>query len=721
MQDNIFEKLIETIKKYNTKEEELALIKKAYEYAKKYHAKEKRQTGEDFIVHPLEVALILADSKQSVETICAALLHEVHPIENLHFEEELEQEFGKEIASIVTGLYKINQLTFTPTSNEKIEVQRKILVGLLDDVRVILIKLASRLHNMRTLSGLPLKKQKEKALETQEIFIPIANRLGMSKMKGEMEDLCLRYAKPDVYFSIVEQLNKSKLERDSDVKNMMEQVSSLLTNAGLQHEIKGRSKSIYSIYKKLDKGKKMSDIYDILALRVFVDTEEECYHALGLIHGKYKPVPKRFKDYIAMPKANMYQSLHTTVFGENGQLYEIQIRTYEMDEIAERGIASHWAYKENNANNVGKIMKNVMEQKLQFYRSLIELQQEEVTDEEFVNTVKNDFLNENIYVFTPNGDVIALPTGSTPIDFAYRVHSDIGDKMVGAIVNNNIVPLNYELKTDDIVKINTSKNSTGPSREWLNMVKTNQARNKIKAFFNKIEQENYLKKGEELLKEELRRKRVSITDFLKEENVKEVLAYFKVENLEQFYMAIGSNKITVNAVLSYQTSEKISIEESILKKKQKEVVGTPRVKTDIIVSGVDAIKVNVAFCCKPLPGDTIVGYITKGNGITVHRSICPNVKDVEERIISVAWNTEIENQYPCDFFLHTLKKDDVLLSILKVASNNKLSIQNMQWLPNVDYNLLTLTVLVQEREKALKFENDVKALPEVIDIQRGIQ
>lgn len=717
MEMSTLETLTEMVKTYNTKEEDIKLIEKAYEYAKKYHAGEKRRTGEDFIVHPLEVAKILADSKQNVETICAALLHEVNAIENPQF----EQEFGKDIASIVTGLYKINQLTFTPTSNEKVEVQRKILVGLSDDVRVILIKLASRLHNMRTLFGLPLKKQKEKALETQEIFIPIANRLGMSRIKGEMEDLCLRYLKPDVYFSIVEQLNKSKLERDSDVKKMMNQVSLLLKEAGVKHEIKGRSKSISSIYKKLDKGKKMSDIYDILALRVFVDTKEECYHALGLIHGKYKPVPKRFKDYIAMPKANMYQSLHTTVFGENEQLYEIQIRTYEMDEIAERGIASHWAYKENNANNVGKLMKNVMEQKLQFYRSIIELQKEEMTDEEFVSTVKNDFLNENIYVFTPNGDVIELPMGSTPIDFAYRVHSDIGDKMVGAIVNDTIVPLNYELKTDDIVKINTNKNSIGPSREWLNMVKTNQARNKIKAFFNKISQEDYLKKGEEILKEELRRKKISIIDFLKEENIKEVLTYFKVENVEQLYIAIGSNKITTSAVLSYQTNGKIPIEESILKKKQNGTVDTPSVKTDIVVSGIDEIKVNVASCCKPLPGEDIVGYITKGNGITVHRSICPNVKDLEERIIAVAWNTEIENKYPCEFFLHTLKKDDVLLSILKIASNNNLSVQNVQLLPNIDYNLLTLTVLVQGREKALKFENDVKTLPEIMDIQRTVQ
>lgn len=720
MEKDTFEKLIETIKTYNPTSD-LTLIQKAYAYAKEYHFGQKRKTGEDFIEHPLEVALLLAEHRQDMETICAALLHEVYDKNNPHFEEEMEKEFGREITSIVIGIYKINQLTFTPTSNEKIELQRKILVGLSDDVRVILIKLASRLHNMRTLFALSLEKQKEIALETEEIFIPIANRLEMSKIKGELEDLCLRYLKPDIYFSIVEQLNKSKVERDTDVKNMMDKVSLLLNDAGLKHEIKGRSKSIYSIYKKLDKGKKLSDIYDILALRVFVNTEEECYQALGIIHGKYKPVPKRFKDYIAMPKANMYQSLHTTVFGENGQLFEIQIRTYAMDEIAERGIASHWAYKENNANNVDKLMKNGMEQKLQFYRSIIELQKEEITDEEFVNTVKNDYFKENIYVFTPSGDVIELPVGSTPIDFAYRVHSAIGDKMVGAMVNNSIVPLNYELKTDDIVKINTNKNSLGPSREWLNMVKTSQAKNKIKAFFNKVSQEDYLKKGEEALKEELRRKRISITTFLKEDNLKEVFAYFKVETLEELYISIGSNKITVSAILSYYMGEKIPVEESILRKKQNGKVETPSVKADILVRGIDEIKVNIASCCKPIPGDAIVGYITKGHGIAVHRSVCPNVKDLEERLIEVAWNNEIENKYPSDFFIHTLKKDDLLLAILKVASNNNISVQNMQLLPQNDCNLLTLTVLTIGKEAALKFENEVKALSEVIDIQRGIQ
>lgn len=714
------EELLTKVKTYNQSSEDLELIKKAYDYAYEHHLGEKRKTGEDFIEHPLQVAYILTDIKADTETICASLLHDVYDNAK-EIEEELGHVFPKEVVSLVAGLQSINRLSFDMTSSDKIRLQRKIFVGLCEDVRVIIMKLASRLHNMRTLWALSIEKQKSIALETQEILIPIANRLGMSKMKGELEDLCLRYLKPDAYFSIVEQLNRSKEERDREVKNMMDHVSSILNEANITHEIKGRSKSIYGIYKKLDKGKKFSDIYDILALRVFVNTEEECYRVLGIIHAKYKPLPKRFKDYIAMPKTNLYQSLHTTVFGEDGLLYEIQIRTYEMDEVAERGIASHWAYKENNANNVSKLMKNVMEQKLQFYRSLIELQKEEITDEEFVNSVKNDYFKENVYVFTPDGDVVELPIGSTPIDFAYRVHSDIGDKMVGALVNNNIVPLNYELKDNDIVKINTNKSSTGPNYEWLMIAKTNQARNKIRAFFNKVDKEVYLKKGEDLLKEELRRKKISITDFLKEENLKGLFSYLKIDSLEELYISIGNNKITIASIISYLLNENDVKKEIILKKTQNHLVASPSVKSDILVPGIDEIKVNVAYCCKPIPGDDIVGYITKGDGITVHRSSCPNVKDLEERVIDVYWNEETKNKYPCGLWIQAAKKDDILLSILKVASNNGISVQNMQTVSYTDYNLLDLTVLTEHKEKLVKFENEVRALPDIFEIQRGMK
>lgn len=716
-----FSDLMDKVKTYIQNEEELSVIEKAYHYAEEKHRNEKRLTGEDYILHPLSVAYILTDIKADYETISAALLHDVYDKKE-EIIEELSKEFNEDIVHLVEGICKLNRINFdTDGSSDKIKMQRKILVGLSEDVRVIIIKLANRLDNMRSLWVVSEEKQKEKATETQEILVPIANRLGMSKMKGELEDLCLRYLKPDVYFSIVELLNQSKQERDNAVKNMMDHVSSLLDEASIKHEIKGRSKSIYGIYKKLDKGRKFQDIYDILALRVFVNTEAECYHALGIIHAKYKPLPKRFKDYIAMPKTNMYQSLHTTVFGEDGALYEIQIRTYEMDEIAERGIASHWAYKENNANNVGTLMKNTMEQKLQFFRSLIELQKEETNDEDFVNSVKEDIFKDNVYVFTPNGDVIELPVGSTPIDFAYKVHSGVGNKMVGALVNNNIVSLDYELQDNDIVKINTNKNSAGPSYEWINMAKTNQAKTKIKAFFNKIDKEEYLKSGEELLKDELRRKKISITDFMKEENLEEAFKLFKVTSLEDFYIQIGSNKITPGSIINFFTNENTSKEELILKKTQNTVVSTPHVKKDILVEGIDDIKVTVASCCKPVPGDSIVGYITKGSGITVHRSICPNVKEVEERIIDVHWNEVVEKRYPCNLLIRSLKNDNILFSVIAKTSNNNISVQSVSTYPSQDSVLLDLTLLVENQEKLVKFENDIRSIPDVLEVERGLK
>ena len=440
-----FEQLYKKLQKYIKNTEELEEIKKAYLFANEKHKGQKRISGENYIIHPLNVAYILSDIHADSKTIEAALLHDT--IEDCDVtKEELEEKFGQEVAKLVESITKINKLNFSGDTDAMIANQRKILVGLTEDVRVIILKLADRLHNMRTLWALSEKRQKANAKETLDIFTPIAHRLGINSIKSELEDLSLRYLKPDVYYQIVEKLNKTKVERDNYIVEMMESVSKILNDHGVKHEIKGRSKSIYSIYKKLDKGKSFNEIYDLLALRVFVDTEAECYQALGLIHSKFRPIPKRFKDYIAMPKTNMYQSLHTTVFGIDGQLFEIQIRTYEMDKVAENGIASHWSYKEGKSN-----MQSEMEQKLQFFRVIMELKNEE-SEDQFVDSVKEDVLKDTIYVFTPMGDVIELPNGSTPIDFAYRVHSKVGDTTVGAIVNNNIVPLDYKLQDNDIVK-----------------------------------------------------------------------------------------------------------------------------------------------------------------------------------------------------------------------------------------------------------------------------
>ena len=434
-------------------------------------------------------------------------------------------------------------------------------------------------------------QQKLKAKETLDILTPIAHRLGIGSIKSELEDLSLRYYKPDVYFEIVEKLNRSKAERDQLIIEMKQSVSNILNEHDIKHEIKGRAKSIFSIYKKLDKGKKFSDIYDLLALRVFVDSEAECYQALGIIHAKYRPIPKRFKDYVAMPKTNMYQSLHTTVFGEGGQLYEIQIRTPEMDQIAELGIASHWSYKEKGSN-VKASMKNTMEQKLQFFRNIMDLQKDEATDEEFVKSVSEDILKENIYVFTPKGDVIELPVGATPIDFAYRVHSGVGDKMVGAIVNNNIVSLDYKLHDNDIIKINTNKNSIGPSREWINMAYTSQAKNKIRSFFNKIDKEGYLKKGEDSLREECRKKKVPYADVFNNETLEKITKEFKFNSLEELYMNIGSGKLTPTTILNSLNGENATKAQLILNKASNNNINNnpTHAKNDVVVEGIDDIK-----------------------------------------------------------------------------------------------------------------------------------
>lgn len=705
-----YEQLEDNVKKY-LKRHDLPMIRKAYKYAAEKHFGVKRLTGEDYIEHPLNVAYILSEMKSDRDTLCAALLHDV--IEDCDVtKEEISELFNPTIASLVDGVTKINKLNFETTSAAVIATQRKILVGLCEDVRVIFIKLADRLHNMRTLWVHPEKKQKEKAIETLEILTPIAHRLGMNSIKSELEDLSLRYYKPDVYFDIVKRLNQTKTERDEAVLEMQKNVSEILNKNKITHSIKGRAKSIYSIYKKLDKGKKFEDIYDLLALRVFVDTKEECYKALGIIHSKYRPIPNRFKDYIAMPKTNMYQSLHTTVFGYDGYLYEIQIRTYEMDEIAERGIASHWSYKEGTNGSV----KNSMDQKLQVFRSIMELNNEEVNDEEFVKNVTNDVFKDTIYVFTPKGDVIELPNGATPIDFAYRVHSKVGEQMVGAIVNNTIVPLDYKLQDNDIVKINTNKNSAGPSYEWINMAYTASAKGKIKAFYNKIDKEENLKKGEEILNKELKKKKIPLSDFYKDENINKILNELKYNSIEDIYLALGNNRISPSSVINVIV-EPINKEEAILKK----IVITndkQNSKNDIIVGDIDNIKINIASCCNPVPGDDIIGYITKGYGITVHRSVCPNIIHNHERIINVNWNDSINNKYPTNLIIKSLKNDSLLIDVISKAQSNNINIQSFDTFNQVDETTITLKVLVNSKETLKKFMIDVRNIENVIDVER---
>ena len=706
------EKLIDCVKEYDNNTDDLNLIRSAYEYAYRKHFSQKRITGDDYITHPLNVAWILTDVKADGEAIAAALLHDTIEDSDSTYE-EIKDLFGPNVANIVDGVTKINKLNFSSDTEQMAANQRKILVGLSSDVRVLIVKLADRLHNMRTLYVLSEAKQKRKAKETLEILTPVAHRLGMYKLKSELEDLSLRYLNPNAYYEIVEKLNLKKTERDNTVAKMGSEVSKLLTEHNIPHEIKGRSKSIYSIYNKMNKGKKFEDIYDILALRVFVNTEQECYLSLGLIHSKYKPVPKRFKDYIAMPKTNLYQSLHTTVFGIDGELFEIQIRTYEMDKIAEYGIASHWSYKENKTVN----SKDIMEKKLEIFRSIIELNEDSTTSEEFIDNVKKDLLvSDSIYVYTPKGDVIELPVGATCVDFAYRVHSEVGDKMVGAIVNDNIVPLNYVLKTGDIIKVNTSNSSKGPNKDWLNFVITSHAKNKIRAFYTKREKDNNLIKGEEILEKTLRRKKLSLTETINT-YLDEILTTLNLKDLDDLYVALGSGKYTISSITKIINKNNKS-EEKIIKtttsNNKKQII-----KNDVLVEGMNEIKVSLSGCCKPIPGDNIIGYITKGSGITIHRTNCKNVVDLDERLINVKWNDELTKKFPTDILIYTNPNDN-LLDIITAASTNNVIIDSMTTITKNEFRIYTLTVLVENTTKLDKFANYLNNLSFVNKVERQI-
>lgn len=715
--DLTIEKLMDKIKTYITDENELSVIDKAYKYAYEKHFGQKRLTGEEYIIHPLNVAYILTRISADYETLSAALLHDV--VEDCGVSvSEIEENFGHNIAILVDGVTKINKLNLSGTTEALINNQRKILVGLSEDVRVIIIKLADRLNNMQTLFVHSEKKQKETARETLDILTPIADRLGINSIKQDLEELCLRYLKPDEYYDIVEKLNATKAERDNSVAKMIESVSELLNKHDIKHEIFGRSKSIYSIHKKLEKGKRFSEIYDLLALRILVDTEQDCYQALGIIHSKFRPKPKRFKDYIAMPKTNMYQSLHTTVFGIDGQLYEIQIRTYEMDRVAEYGIASHWSYKEKGS--VKAVMQNEMEQKLQFFRAIMDLKKEQENPEDFVNTVKEEVFHNTIYVFTPLGDVIELPNGSTPVDFAYKVHTNVGDKTTGAIVNSNMVPLDYKLKSDDIVKIITNNNSAGPSREWLNFVQTTHAKNKIKSFFNRVNKEENLKKGEEILSKELRKQKISNDEFFDEEKFKKLLSDLKFNSANELYGNLGSGRISINTVMDNFLKKEVSKEEKILEKAAKGSQKQSSSNSLIGVAGIDDIKVNLASCCNPVPGDRIVGYITKGYGITVHRMVCPNVSNLDERLIEVKWNTD-SSKLPTNILVRSNSDNNSLINIISKAANNDIPVRRFNSHRSKEDDAIEMTVLVNNKEQLLKLMNDIKMIPEVTDVERLIK
>jgi len=714
MDEITIEEILEKVKGYIDSEEQIEVIERAYLFAKNKHEGQYRKSGESYIYHPMNVALILTTIYADFETISAGFLHDV--LEDCDCtDQEMENEFGSNITKLVQGVTKLSRIHFSTENEYLIDYYKKIIVGMSEDVRVIIIKLCDRLHNMRTLWAIPEERQKVKAHEALDILAPIASHLGIHKIKSELEDLSLRYLKPDVFYDIAEKLNKTKIERDKTVYDMQREVTELLTEYHIPHEIKGRAKSIYSIYNKLDKGKKFSDIYDLLALRILVNTEQECYLALGLIHSKFRPLPKRFKDYVAMPKPNMYQSLHTTVFGIDGYLFEIQIRTYDMDEVAENGIASHWAYKENGGSKVVANLQNTTEQKLQFFKSIIDLSHDKMSSEEFVNSVKDEVLNNNIYCFTPKGDVIELPQGATPIDFAYKIHTKVGETTVGAIVNNNIVPLNYELQNNDIVKINTNKSST-PSKEWLSMVKATTTRNKIRSFFSKNEREVYIDRGKYAIEKELRKRKIAFADFINETNLKKLLEGAKVEDLDELYLSVGNSRLTVNGVINiiYRPYDEV-LAPKVVK------VTNKNIDADIIVNGIDKVKVNLAACCNPVYGDEIVGYITKNNGIKVHRLNCHNLDMLEDRTLEVSWNTNVNKRYLTTLLVASNTKENHMLDLIQVITQMNVNVDGIKTMGKDDNLVYEVECYVTGLEQLTKLILAVNKNDYVVKVTRAMR
>ncbi len=693
------------------KRENFKEIKKAYEYALKEHTGMKRLSGDDFITHPLEVTKILMDLNVDDTTLVASLLHEVINNGNTTYE-ELRDLFGEDVAKIVSSVSKINKLELPDNNESSIIYLRKILVGLAEDVRVLYIKLADRLHNMRTNWAINPAKQKEKANETMTVLVPIAHRLGINSIKSELENLSLYYLKPDVYNDILEKLNNTVAELDDYLEEMKESIIELLTDAGITFEIKGRVKSVYSIYNKLNNGKEWDKIYDILALRVFVNTEAECYQVIGLIHSRFRPMPKRFKDYIASPKENMYQSLHTTVFGVEGKVFEVQVRTYEMDEIAEKGVASHWSYKEKGTKKI----QNIMEQKLEMFRNVIEASASE-SDVDFEATVNTNIFAESIYTYTPKGDVIELPVGSTPIDFAYRIHSKVGDTTVGAIVNDQIVPLSYELQNDDVVNIKTNANAT-PNKDWLNIAKTNQAKNKIKAFFSKKDKEEYITKGKDILEKELRKRKLAFSDVLTNESINKITKDLKLKDLDDIYLAIGSLRYTAGYIINLTSNDKKMLEDPLLERKR----DLPKInyKSDILVEGTGNIMVNIAKCCMPVKGDEIIGYITKGQGISVHKKNCPNVAQDSERIIDVAWNMASSNYYYTNIYVTVKDGKDILAEVITEVGKKDSQVRSCKTIDKGNNLVYELNIRIKDKDELEKISNALLKLSNVIEVSSSL-
>ena len=697
----MFDKIIDRLSE-SAGTEELNLVNEAYNLAKERSKSE----------HYLRVASIVSELNADSTMIIAALLHDAYAKEDITYD-EINEKFGSNIANLVANLIKLRSIKLNDYNESSSVYLRKVLVGISDDVRVIIIKLADRLDEMQT-KEYSEEEKKQIANETMNVLIPIAHRLGINSIKSKLEDLCLRYTKPDVYDEILEKLSGTRKELSVSLEDMQNELIEILTEHGINFHIKSRVKSVYSIYNKLSTGKKWSDIYDILALRIILDTPEDCYLVVGLIHAKYRPIPKRFKDYIAMPKENMYQSLHTSVFGVDGHIFEIQLRTKEMDEIAEHGIASHWSYKEHSDGSV----KNLMEQKLEIFRNTIDLATSDASNELFEQNMEMELLSKQVYVFTPKGDVMELPLGSTPVDFAYRIHSDIGDHMVGAIVNDNIVPLDYELNDNDIIKVNTNANAK-PNIDWLKFVKTSQAKNKIKAYFSKQDRERYIEEGKSLIEKELRKQKLPLTTLNEEENVNKLFKTLKINNMDDLYLSLGALRYTPTYIINLITEEKQSMNDLMLEIVNNNLEIKENYKNDIIVDGVDNIKVSVAKCCNPVPGDEIIGYITKGEGIIVHKKSCPNIKNIDTRLIDVDWNSSNSDKlFIARLRVMTDTTNNHILDIVTKASTRGITISSINEINDKNGLAYEITVKVKNKDDLLLLVDDLRILPFVKEVIR---
>lgn len=651
-------------------EADLEKVKAAYEFAALAHQNQKRESGEPYIQHPLEVALIVNDLAMDTTSIIAALLHDV--VEDTDIDNEMiTKKFGPTVAMLVDGVTKLSRLNFQTKQEQQMENLRKMFLAMTQDLRVIIIKLADRLHNMRTLKYLPVERQKRVAKETLEIYAPLTHRLGMWKIKWELEDMALRFLEPEVYYDLVNKVAKKRKEREVYIQQIKETLQNALHDIGLKGEIQGRPKHFYSIYQKMqEQGKDFSEIYDLMGLRVIVETVQDCYEVLGIVHTLWKPIPGRFKDYVAMPKSNMYQSLHTTVIGHGGEQFEIQIRTWEMHRTAEYGIAAHWLYKENGPDD------QELREKIAWLRHLIEWQGEMKDSEEFMETLKIGLFMDEVFVFTPKGDVKSLPTGSTPIDFAYSIHTTLGHQCSGAKVNGRLVPLDYQLKNGDIVQIISSKQGNGPSRDWLKFVKTSKAKNRIRQWIREQFKEENIQIGRELLEKELRKQGMEVADNLRQEVLQEGAKRLGFTSVEDLLAAIGDLKITPNMLIGKLASEKelpskpqpAKLEEGSTQKARRPGYG-------VKVRGVDNLLVRFAKCCNPVPGDAIIGFITRGKGVSVHRSDCLSLaKEDQERIIEVEWDQEVQGIYPVDIEIVGDDRVNFLTDVMNAIAELKLNL-----------------------------------------------